>query len=144
MNARILQLLTYLFVIIFTLSGCKKKSGDTADILNSKIWKKALTDKNPSTNPPGKILYNSVQNCEKDDTFKFESNGNLKVNRNANKCDQNELSEEIQTYTINRASKELVINGTKFTLAEESYDQLKYYAPLSSETGYSYIVNLLE
>jgi hypothetical protein len=45
--------------------------------------------------------------------FKFGSEGNLTINRNADKCDQNELQTESQNYLLNRTTKELVINGTK-------------------------------
>jgi hypothetical protein len=75
-----------------------------------------------------------LQNCEKDDTFKFGSEGNLTINRNADKCDQNELQTEIQNYVLNRTTKEFVILEQKFTLAEESDSQIKYFTPIPTNT----------
>lgn len=129
---------------LFTFSNCKKDNKSSINILISKTWKKGLTDKNPSTNPSERVLYKAVQDCEKDDTFKFGTGGNLIVNRNSDKCDPNELQNETYTYTLNRTTKELVINGTKYVLAEESNNQIKYYAAIPSQTGYDYLVFLLE
>jgi hypothetical protein len=136
------KFLVPLLLLIVAFSNCKKDGNSS--ILSSRIWTRALNDKNPATNPSGRILYYAVQNCEKDDTYEFELDGKLLVNRNADKCDPNELQNETQSYSLNRATKELIINGNKFTLAEESRRQIKYYAPMNSGTGYDYIVFLLQ
>ena len=133
-----------LLLAVFIFSTCKKDNSSSTDILSSRAWTRALNDKNQSTNPPGRIIYYAVQNCEKDDTFKFGSDGKLIINRNAHKCDPEESQNETQPYSLNRMTKELVINGDKFTLTEESSNQVKYYAPLSPSTDYDYIVFLLQ
>lgn len=125
-------------------SNCKKDSESSSNVLTLKTWQRGLNDKNPSTNPAGTVLYYPVQNCEKDDTFKFGTDGNLILNRNAAKCDQSESQIETKAYTLNRTTKEFVIDGTKFTLAEESNSQIKYYAPIPTPTGFQYLVYLLQ
>jgi hypothetical protein len=85
-----------------------------------------------------------VQNCEKDDTFKFGVDSKLEINKNSDKCDQNENQNSTQTYTLNRTTKEFIINVTKFTLAEESNNQIKYYEIVPSNTGFEYIIFLLQ
>ena len=136
------KFLAILLLSIF--SSCGKDKDSSTDILSSRTWTWALNDKNPSTNPSGRILYYAVRNCEKDDTFQFTLDGKLIINRSADKCDPDELQNETQSYTLNRAAKELVIHGIKFTLAEESGSQIKYYAPLGSGTGYDYLVFVLQ
>jgi hypothetical protein len=103
-----------------------------------------MTDKNPSTNPSGRILYYAVQNCEKDDTFKFDLNKELKINLGSTKCETNEPATKTVSYSYNESNKQLVIDGYGYTVAEESKSQIKYYAPLASSLGYDYIVFLLE
>jgi hypothetical protein len=137
-------LLPFILIAIFSLTNCKKDNPGSSDILLSKTWKKALSDKNPSSNPSGTVTYYAVQNCEKDDIFKFNSDGKLTLNKNADKCDPNENQNVTQSYTINRTSKELVIDGTKFTLAEETNSQIKYYTVVPSATGFQYLIFLLQ
>jgi hypothetical protein len=144
MRTNILTIAALSLFTLFTFSGCKKDNKNSTDIFTSKTWKRGLTDKNPSTNPPGKVLYNPVQNCEKDDTFKFATDGSFIVNRNAEKCDPDELQNETDTYTLNTTTKEFVINGVSYTLAEESANQIKYYVAIPSQTGYNYMVFLLQ
>ena len=129
---------------MLSLLGCKKDTDSPTDILLSKTWKRNLTDKNPATNPPGRVLYYPVQNCEKDDTFRFDSEGKLTLNRGANKCSQGEQQTEIQTYSLDRNTKLFLLEGSRFTLAEESTGQLKYYTQLPPNSGYDYLVFLLE
>lgn len=137
-------------LIIIALSllaslSCKKESESSpSNALTSKFWKRALNDNNPLTNPSGAAIYYSVQNCEKDDSFRFGLDGNVALNRNIEKCDPNELQSETLTYTLNRTTKELDINGTKFTLAEESTSQIKYYATIPSNTGFQNLIFLLQ
>lgn len=103
-----------------------------------------MVDKNPSTNPSGRVLYYAVQNCEKDDTFIFGSNKELIVNQGTNKCVNEEPATTTLLYTYNESSKELIIDGIKYTIAEESKDQIKYYTYIPSATGNDYLVFLLE
>jgi hypothetical protein len=145
---------TYLALVVLiglTLCSCKKDSKSSSNTLVSKTWKRALVDKNPATNPASpsgtinsSIVYYAVEDCEKDDTFKFDTDGNLTFKRNAEKCDPMEQSEEVQSYTIDRVKKELTINGVKYNLAEESKDQIKYYALLPSNNDPRFLVFLLQ
>ncbi len=138
------KFLPFILIAVLGLTNCKKDKSTSTEILVSKTWKKALNDKNTATNPTGTVIYSSFQNCEVDDTFNFGTDGKLLVNNGSVKCDQNETQNVTQTYSINRSTKELIINGVKYTLAEESSNQIKYYATLPPVTGYQYLVFLLE
>lgn len=139
------KFLLIIILVIGFLTNCKKDNSSSSDIITSKVWKKSLSDKNPSTNPPGsnQILYNGSE-CEKDDSYTFGNDGRLTINRSPIKCNHNEIQTEVQEYSVNRASKELMINSVKFTLAEESKNQLKYYATIPQATGFAYLIFLLE
>jgi hypothetical protein len=139
-----INLLSILLFAFFTLTNCKKENTSSSEILTAKTWKRALNDLNTSSNPSGSVIYYAVQNCEKDDTFKFGVDSKLEINKNSDKCDQNENQNSTQTYTLNRTTKEFIINGTKFTLAEESNNQIKYYEIVPSNTGFEYIIFLLQ
>ena len=138
------ELLPFIITAVFLFTNCKKDNSSSSDILISKSWKRALIDKNPSTNPSNNVVYYAVQNCEKDDTFKFNSDGKLLLNRNTNKCDQSETQNITQSYTINKEKKELVIDGTIYILAEETSSQIKYYSVMPSATGFQYQIFLLQ
>lgn len=134
------------FLIIFallllTFSNCNKEDVSSTNILISKTWKIGIVDINPSTNPDGELSYNIVHDCEKDDTYKFGIDGNLIINRYAVKCDQNELQTETLSYTIDRTTNKLVIDGINYTLVEETNNQIKYYATIPS--GVSYSISLM-
>lgn len=144
MKTNILVIVALSLFTLFTFSSCKKDNKNSTDIFTSKTWKRGLTDKNPSTNPPGKVLYSPVQNCEKDDTFKFATDGSFIINRSTEKCDLDESQNETDTYTLNRTTRELVISGVRYILAEESSNQIKYYVTIPSQTGYDYLVFLLQ
>lgn len=138
---KILQLLILLMTVSFCLQ-CKKDNQET-DALTTNKWKRGLTDKNISSNPPGRILYHTALNCQKDDELKFNPSGTLMINNGADKCDADEPEAESLTYSYNRASKEFVIDTERYTLAEETDNQIKYFAPLPSASGYDYVVYLL-
>ena len=140
---KIYQLLITVLVTI-ALSSCTRENDDQKNILMSKTWKRAKADLNPATNPRGPILYYAVQNCETDDTFIFNEDGTLTINRNNDKCSQNEVQNESQSYSLNRQSKVLIIDGTTYTLAEESNQQIKYYAVVPATNGFQYLIFLLQ
>ncbi len=133
-----------ILLVLVAFAGCKKDEQDPPQILTSKIWERGLIDKNPSTNPEGDVIYYAVRDCEKDNTFKFDTKGELIINKNDEKCKPNEPQIEIENYSINRAEKQLIINGIEYTLAEESENQIKYYSAISTETGYEYLIFLLQ
>lgn len=127
--------------IIFLLSSCTKEDENAPkNILMAKVWKRGMVDKNPSND----IQYYPVRNCEKDDTYKFGSNNNLLNEQGTNKCYINEPAIKTVSYSYNQKDKELIIEGVKYTLAEESKTQIKYYAPVLFHHGYGYVVFLLE
>lgn len=125
-------LLIFMGALAFT--GCKKK--DHKNILTSKTWKRGMTDKNPATNPDGNVLYYAVQDCDKDDTFKFGTNGQLMLNRGEDKCDPDEVETEVLSYTIDRSAKKITIDGMKYDLLEESNNQIKLALFIPYSTGY--------
>lgn len=142
MKTKFFIILTFSLVV---LSNCKKDDKIAKNILISKTWKRGIVDRNPSSNPSGTILYEFVQNCDKDDTYKFSSDENLVINRFADKCDPNEPQIETLDYTINRTTKELVIDGIKYTIIEESQNQIKYYIIAPNGANFSsYLVFLLQ
>jgi outer membrane lipoprotein-sorting protein len=126
------------------VSGCKQEDEEPKDLLLHKTWKRTRSDKNNLTNPSGRILYAAVLSCQKDDAYKFNSDGTLSITSGTEKCITNELANKNVTYSHNEITKELMIDGIKYTLAEESEDQIKYYAALPSESGSDYIVFMLE
>jgi hypothetical protein len=138
------------FIIIIAIylvafSNCKKDDEGSANTITSKTWKRGIVDLNPSTNPSGEVLYNAVRDCDQDDSFKFGTDGNLIINRNSVKCDDAELQSDTLTYTINRTTKELVIDGITYTLAEETSKQIKYYALVPSGGSFSgHLIFLLQ
>lgn len=138
---RIYQLPVLLMVVFFCLQ-CKKDNQRT-DILTTGKWKRGMIDKNISSNPPGRPLYYAVLNCEQDDELTFDPGGTLRINNGADKCDPDEPGTGSMTYSYDKAGKELVIDSVKYTIAEETEKQIKYFAILPSNTGYEYVVYLL-
>lgn len=124
--------------------GCNKRDESTPDILTAKTWKRATQDKNPSSNPGGDVIYYAVKDCEKDDRFKFSVHGQLTIDQGSQKCDPDESEIVHLNYTLNRETKELVIDGIAYTLAEESADQIKYYTVIPATTSYLYVIYLLQ
>ena len=126
------------------MANCSRKKENQTNNLTSKTWKRAWTDMNPTTNPQGPIQYYAVLNCEKDDTFKFNTDGSLIIDRKDDKCDQNEIRIENLPYSLNQQSKELIIGNTRYTLVEESDKQIKYYAVVPTTNGFQYLIFLLQ
>lgn len=141
MKKRLILLLS-LCVLLF--SNCDKDNTEHENILLTKTWKRGLIDKNPKSNPLEKIIYYPVRECEKDDTFKFNSNNTLTINKGLDKCNPTESSSETIKYSYDNLKNELIMDGTKYTVTEESNGQIKYFAPLSPATGFAYFVYILE
>ncbi len=134
--------ISLLLVFTFVLS-CSEDDNNVKNtsILTSKVWKRGMKDLNPSTNPPGNIIYYAVKNCEQDDTFKFDSNS-LTINDNQNKCGEEEIKSV--PYKIDRKKKEITINNQIYKIAEETKNQIKYYAPVPHSSGYDFEIFLLQ
>lgn len=130
------------FAILLFVS-CKKDTVNL-DILTSKTWRPTLVDKNTSSNPQGNNLYYALLNCEKDDIYKFQPDGKLVVNHGSNECNDAETTIETLNYSYNRTTKELMINGVKYIVAEETSSQLKYYTATSSMTTSNNLIFLFE
>lgn len=129
------KILSFLVLFTFVFLSCKKNEDNASVSLTSKTWKRTLVDKNTATNPSGSVMYYARQDCEKDDTFKFGEDAKLIINKGSSKCDASEAQTVTENYSFNATTKELVINGDKFTLAEISKTQLKYYTPLPPVSG---------
>jgi len=138
-----IKFLAILSFAILSLSGCNTDDEKSSDFLTSKTWKRGLIDKNPSSNPEG-ALYYGVQSCEMDDTFKFGSDGKVILDRKIEKCDQSEVQTETLTYLLNTSAKEFTLDGTRYTLAEASESQIKYYVAIPAQTGYGTLIFLLQ
>lgn len=113
--------------MIIALSNCNKENKTSANLLASKTWKIGVEDLNPSNGPTETYSFNIVRNCDKDDFLNFGLDSILIINRNENKCDQNEIQTETLTYSLDRTTGEFIIDGIKYTLVEETYSQVKYY-----------------
>ena len=137
------KLIGLILILLTTVSSCKEDNAASVSI-TSKVWAPALTDKNSSSNPIGQILYYAVLDCEKDDTYNFGLDGKLTINRGTNKCNNAEFSTEIINYSYNSSTKELIIKGVKYTVADESGVQLKYYTTIPSAVGFQYLIYLFD
>lgn len=132
--------LLLLIITVSTLMGCAKD--EVIDPLFNKTWKRALKDQNPSTNPQGEVLYQPISDCQKDDVFSFNADGTFKIDNGTEKCEPTEAKTETGTYSV--ANKEIIIKGTKYTLAEASATQVKYYTAVASGSGFVYVIVLLQ
>jgi hypothetical protein len=135
------NLVNFVLILLFAFSACKKQNEVGVNI-TSKAWNPALTDKNSSSNPSRQILYYAVLECEKDDSYSFGTDGKLTINRGTIKCNNAELSTEIVNYTYHSSTKELIIKGVKYTVADESALQLKYYTAIPNATGFQSLIFL--
>lgn len=134
-----------MLLFLFLLSSCAKEDETTpANLLVSKTWKKGTVDKNPDSNPPGRVLYRPLLDCEKDDLLTFDSTNKLTINEGKLKCDSSEPAVKTLSYSYNASTNELIIDGFIYTVAHASKDQIKYHSHLPHHTGYDYMIYLLE
>ena len=57
------------------------------------------------------------------------------MNRGSLKANDNQAQTEIQTYSLNTTTNQLIINGEFFTLAEVIEKQMKYHVIIPSVGG---------
>jgi hypothetical protein len=135
-------------MVCFLILGCKKdkaKELDPLDILTSKTWKYSLVDKNPSSSGVDiNIPFNVMADCFKDNTFQFTKDGMVILNTGKVKCVDGEKEVITSTYTFNKETKELTVGGTKSIVLELTKNQFKYKAPVPHNTGYTYVLIILE
>jgi hypothetical protein len=131
-----------LFLLLFLCLSCEKENKSELDILRSKTWKVGIVDKNTATSPNGRLLYNAVLECDKDDLYTFLQNGYLGINYGKERCENNK-EQEIK-YSYNKNSKKLTIDGTEYQVLEINKIQIKYCAELSPGTNYDYLIFLLQ
>lgn len=130
------------FLTIFL--ACKKdENEEIIDILTSKAWRFGLKDLNASTNPAGNNIFFAVPECEQDDTFTFRADGKMIRAYGAKKCDGNTAANKTVDYSFNKQTKELTIDGVKYTVVEENKTQFKYYAVIPNATGFNNVIYLL-
>ncbi len=131
-------------MLLGTSFGCKKDdSEEIIDVLTSKAWRYGLKDLNTSTNPGGSNLYFAVPECEQDDTFTFKTDGTMVRAYGSKKCDGNIAVNKIVSYSFNKQSKELTIDGVKYTVVEENKTQFKYFIVAPGTTGVNNVIYLL-
>jgi hypothetical protein len=140
------QIFLFTALVLFTtFLGCKKdESEDMIDILTSKNWKFGLVDKNAATNPSGDNLYYAVLECEQDDTFTFRTDGTMLRAYGSKKCTGNDAVNKIVPYSFNKETRELSIDGVKYTVAEENKTQFKYFLVTPGTTGVNNTIYLLQ
>lgn len=125
----------YFFILAFSfiLISCEKENNSETDFLYSKTWKIGLTDKNPSSNPNGRIIYSAPQQCNLDDTYTFkEDNNQLVINKGNEKCSATESDPETLSFSVNTSKKVLTIGNDTYTIIDFSESQIKYGMPISS------------
>ena len=143
---KISQFLVFATLLVFTaFVGCKKdESEEMIDILTSKNWKFGTKDLNTATDPSGNNTEFTVPDCEKDDIFTFKTDGTMLRAYGAIKCDGNTATNKTVNYSFNKQTKELIIDGVKYTVAEENKTQFKYYAVVPNATGFSNVIYVLQ
>jgi len=130
---------------LIVISACKKdESEEIIDILTSKTWKYGLEDINTSTNPSGTNVYYAVEECEQDNSFLFKTDGTLVITNGTKKCNDTETATTTLSYSYNKQTKELIIDGVKYKVVEENKTQFKYIAVVPSGTGYNNVIYLLQ
>lgn len=118
-----------LAVICTFIFGCKKDKEEPIDILTSKTWKWAAVDKNPSTNPKGKIMYFENTGCLKDDVIYFYATGNYEIKNPDSRCSM--MLDGFRKNTFNISSNEFSFGSDRLgTIAEVSKKQVKIYFPI--------------
>lgn len=128
------------FISLLMVSACKKDSSDPKDLLVSKTWRPSLKDRSQDTNPAAaEILYYAVQECEKDDTYRFQTDGKLIKASGTQKCADNQPVSETLDYNMDVGSGQISVNGIKYKLLDLSENQLKYSAPLPGGKSIVYI-----
>lgn len=141
------QILAITFLSFFVLMfSCKKdESEEMIDILTSKTWKYGLEDINTLTNPSGSNnVYFAAPKCEQDDTFTFKTDGTVLRSYGNTKCDGNTATSKTVNYSFNKTTKELVIDGVKYTVTEENKTQFKFYAVVPNASGFNNVIYLLQ
>ena len=132
-------------IVFTTFTACKKdENEEIIDIITSKTWKLGLTDLNTRTNPSGNNTYYAVLECEQDDTFTFKTDGTMVRTFGSKKCDGDTGTSKTINYSYNKETKELTIDGIKYTVAEENRSQLKYTLTTPATSGVSNKIYLLQ
>jgi len=133
-------------LILFTaFIGCKKdESEEMIDILTSKNWKFGMVDKNAATNPAGTNIYFAVPECEQDDIFTFRTDGTVLRAYGTKKCAGNDATNKTVNYSFDKQTRELTIDGVKYTVAEENKTQFKYFQVTPGTTGVNNTIYLLQ
>ncbi len=112
--------------IALALASCKKKDPIVTEkeYLFSKTWKVSKTDKNPSTNPPGAIVYDAAY-CNSDDKYQFKEGNALTVIKEKGDCYLYKPDDVSGSYNL--TTKELIYGGKTYKIAEISPKQIKFY-----------------
>lgn len=141
------KILLVVVAIAATFYACTKE--DTIDnattaerLLKSREWKPSVIDLNPVTSPAGKLLYNPVLECQKDDIYKF-SKDSITVSKGETLCESSETGYQV-SYSMDFSRRKITINGIEYMLGEVTATQLKYYLRVPSESGYDYQVFLFQ
>jgi len=140
-------LILSMFSLVFLSCDNDNEKKDEIGILTSKAWKRGMIDKNPSTNPSymeSKTIYYAVLNCEQDDSFIFSSDGSLVINHGSFLCEEDKNTEEKGTFSYDKTSNKLTINGLEYNVLEITDVQVKYSLNIPSATGYSYLTYMLQ
>ena len=136
--------LSVLFLFVLVLSCKKDESEEMIDVLTSKNWKFGLADLNVSTNPSGANAYYAVLECEQDDVFTFRADGTMFRAYGSKKCNGSTDINKTVAYSFNKQTRELTIDGTKYTVLEENKSQFKYAITVPGTTGNSQLIFLLQ
>lgn len=130
-----------IILCMFVFSGCGKDKD--VDPLVRGSWRISLFDFDPSSNPPGNVIYYPWQECQHDYRITFRENGELLVEAEGAECEDN-TAEVFRPgkYVYRREGDLLVADGREFKIAELSGGKLKLYAEVPSATGFQGLVFL--
>jgi len=132
----IISQILLLVVVVGCEKKCEKPKKNSVKILTSKSWRVASEheDKNPSSTPVG-IIYYKVLDCEKDDIWRFGTNGILEINNGTEFCyaEQDTVSRSWYGYDV--INNQLIFHSQCWDIIEISENQLKFQRPIVPSAG---------
>jgi len=140
-TARLMILVTFIVTISFFSCKDDEDSPSKTDLISKNTWKVTaftvdpaypIFDENWNITGYSNDVFATMDDCSKDDTFKFNSDNTLKLDENASKCDPSDPQTSTGTWSFksNEAILSFTIDGDTqdFTILEltESVLKLKY------------------
>jgi hypothetical protein len=120
-----------------TIYSCKKEEKKSkTDLLTASAWK----PKSMIYDPIDDVPVDEMEDCEKDDTFKFNVGGTGIKNVGTVKCNQSEPQTEPLTWAFGANETQLIIDGETWSLVTLDANTLVIRI---SEVGDTYTVTMV-